>query len=530
VPLRLTRRELLRHSATALALAPIAGPVASLNRIFDAPRTNSLSSGSSAPIDTIVILCQENRSMDHYLGFLSALSPSSRRPALGNQLPDTQGQTWDPYHDNTQCGFDPNHEWDASHAKWDTGKMDGFVLTDSGSWPMAYYDASDHPYHVDLAQAFGLCDMHFCSLIGPTTPNRMFLWSGTHGGIRVNPDPAKPASLQVVNWPTITDNLDAKGVTWGCYAVADGNVPSPIGAFNPLVFFQKHIAPPDQRVFFDISTFLAQAAAGTLPNVSWIITEAVVSEHPPAPPDMGQALVARVLQALMGGPKWSSTALFLTYDEGGGFWDHVAPTILELDTPADHPWSTALNKGTLLTTFADDGQEVGPAFRVPLIAVSPWVKQGTIFSSPADHTSVLRFLEWRFGLDPLVTIAPGRRVGLSDLVSLFDFTQTSPDTSSRGLPTVVDISAALTQCPVAIPEWLPPLIGPVVVPFPQPTPSATLGGPEAGAAAAGAGLAAVGLAAVVRSHVRAARRVQGLAEIAQNVPPPGESRQNPIEE
>jgi hypothetical protein len=130
----------------------------------------------------------------------------------------------------------------------------------------------------------------------------------------------------------------------------------------------------------------------------------------------------------------------------------------------------------------------------------------------------------------LVTIAPGRRTGLSDLVSMFDFTQTSPDTSSRGLPTVVDISAALTQCPVAIPEWLPPLIGPVVVPFPQPTPSPTLGGPEAGVAAAGAGLAAVGLGALVRSRVRAARRAQGLPEIAQNVPPAEESRQNVIEE
>ncbi len=224
-----------------------------------------------------------------------------------------------------------------------------------------------------------------------------------------------------------------------------------------------------------------------------------MSEHPPAPPDMGQALVARVVQALQNGPGWPRTALFLTYDEGGGFWDHLPTAVLEYDRPEDHAWVTP----AMTTKFQNDGQPVGPAFRVPLIAVSPYIQQGTMFhSDPADHTSILRFLEWRFGLDPLVTIAPGRRSGLTDLVSMFDFSST-PDTSTRNLPATVDITAALTSCSETIPEWLPPLIGPVVQPFPQPAASV----PEPGVGILAAGAVGAGLAAAAGVRRRARRQV-----------------------
>ena len=147
----------------------------------------------------------------------------------------------------------------------------------------------------------------------------------------------------------------------------------------------------------DISEFFADLTAGTLPAVSWIVTEAVVSEHPPAPPDMGQLLAARVVQGLMESSAWDSMVLFHTYDEGGGFFEHVSPKILEY-VPGN---------------LADGGAAVGPAFRVPLIVVSPWASTGTVFKGTLDHTSILQFVEHTFSTTShpitLPTINAGRR-------------------------------------------------------------------------------------------------------------------------
>jgi phospholipase C len=197
-------------------------------------------------------------------------------------------------------------------------------------------------------------------------------------------------------------------------------------------------------------------AAGTLPAVSWIVTEAVVSEHPPAPPDMGQLLVARVVEALMASSAWESTALFVTYDEGGGYFDHVAPKILEY-VPAGLP---------------DAGLAVGPAFRVPLIAVSPWSRPGTVFKGTIDHTSILQFIERTFSTPAqpvhLSTIDPARRE-LDDLSAIFDFTQAP---IAPALPTVgqlwpqadktvlmLNLERTLASCSSTAPQWLDSLLG-----------------------------------------------------------------------
>jgi len=217
------------------------------------------------------------------------------------------------------------------------------------------------------------------------------------------------ATARVLSWPTLADVLDAARLPWKCYSVADGSLPSAIGAFNPLIFFSQVQTNPLMlaRATADISEFFADLAAGTLPAVSWIVTEAAVSEHPPAPPDMGQLLAARVVDALMGSSAWDSTALFLTYDEGGGFFDHVPPQILE-HVPA---------------TLADGGAAVGPAFRVPLIIVSPWARSGTVFKRALDHTSILQFVERTFSTKShplkLPTIDARRRT-LADLRGAFE--------------------------------------------------------------------------------------------------------------
>ena len=312
-----------------------------------------------------------------------------------------------------------------------------------------------------------MADHYFCPQIGPTLPNRLYLWTGTSGWRHLTPsstsdnlpfnNPSLTAPPPILSWPTMADVLSYEAdLPWKSYAVADGSVPSTIGAFNPLIFFSQiqGNAPQLLRAAADFSEFIADLAAGTLPAVSWIITEAVVSEHPPAPPDMGQLLASRVVQALMNSSAWESTALFVTYDEGGGFFDHVAPDVLE-QVPANLP---------------DGGMAVGPGFRVPLFIVSPWAKADTVFKKRLDHTSILQFIERTFSTaaKPLTlpTIAPGRR-DLGDLTHAFDFDQAPlmpnlpvpwqlfPDAQRTVL--TLNLPRTAASCATTLPDWLPGL-------------------------------------------------------------------------
>jgi phospholipase C len=428
---------------------------------------------SSSRIKHVVILCQENRSFDHYFGdFAKELGTEGNRPAgFRPQLlayKDSQGVAQHPFHLRQFCDEDPDHSWDGSHAKWNSGAMDGWVTAESDSTrAIGYFAQRDHIYHVQLANAFTLADHHFCAQIGPTLPNRLYLWTGTSGWDYLTPtdtsslpynNPSLTNPPPILNWPTMADVLDAAGLPWKCYSVADGNVPSAIGAFNPLIFFNSILTNPQKlaRATADISEFFADLAAGTLPAVSWIITEATVCEHPPAPPDMGQLFAARVVEELMGSSAWDSSVLFLTYDEGGGFFDHVPPAIHE----------------TVPALLPDGGQAVGPAFRVPLFMVSPYAPARRIFKHPLDHTSILQFVEQTFSTKSnrvfLPTIAPGRR-GLTNLMHAFDFSQAP---NSPSLPTakqlyhearqqILTLNAdhTVASCSTTIPDWLPQLLG-----------------------------------------------------------------------
>jgi phospholipase C len=240
--------------------------------------------------------------------------------------------------------------------------------------------------------------------------------------------------------------------------VADGSAPSAIGAFNPLIFFSQMQSNPAKlaNATAEISQFFTDLKAGTLPAVSWIVTEATVCEHPPAPPDMGQLFAARVVEALMNSSAWESTALFLTYDEGGGFFDSVPPQILE----------------TVPGSLPDAGKAVGPGFRVPLFVVSPYARPGFVFKQVIDHTSILQFIEHTFSTPSkpvlLPTIAPDRRA-LHNLGWAFDFTQ-APIAPS--LPTakqlfanarkdvlVLNAKGTVASCATTAPAWLPQLLG-----------------------------------------------------------------------
>lgn len=461
----LTRRQLL-PAATALALWP-----SLLNGRARAP--DRAQWASTSRIKHVVILCQENRSFDHYFGFFADNLGQDGHKAEGFRprdlvYRDASGKAFHPQHLEHYCDSDPDHGWSASHGKWNGGAMDGWVTAENGAaTAIQYYKAGQHLYHARLAQAFTIADHNFCAQIGPTLPNRLYLWSGTSGWDHLSPadtsslpynNPSLTAPPPVLAWPTMADVLDDAGLPWKCYSVADGSVPSAIGAFNPLIFFSSILTDPRKlaRATADIGEFFADIAAGTLPAVSWIVTEAVTSEHPPAPPDMGQLLAARVVDALKASSAWDSSVLFLTYDEGGGFFDHVAPSILE-SVPAALP---------------EGGAAVGPGFRVPLFIVSPWAKAGTVYKPACDHTSILQFVERTFSTKQkkvfLPTIHPSRR-DLYSLAHAFDFDQV-PNTPE--LPTArqlfhkarqeilsLNLDRTVVDCSTTLPDWLTSLLG-----------------------------------------------------------------------
>ncbi|MBV9993211.1 MAG: hypothetical protein JOZ72_18205 [Alphaproteobacteria bacterium] len=460
---------LRKHVMTRRSFLPTAAAATLLPTLLKAGgREDRAHWNSVSKIKHVVILCQENRSFDHYFGFFADNLGAEGFAAKGLTYRDDAGKGFHPHHVRQFCDDDPDHGWDASHAKWNGGAMDGWVKAEGGAaTAIGYYTEPDHLYHVKLAKAFTLADHNFCAQIGPTLPNRLYLWSGTSGWNYMSPadtsslpynNPSLTNPPPVLNWPTMADVLDAAGLPWKCYSVADGSVPSAIGAFNPLIFFQQMLSDPRKlaRATADIGEFFADLAAGTLPAVSWIVTEAVVSEHPPAPPDMGQLLAARVVDALKASSAWESSVLFLTYDEGGGFFDHVAPGVLE-HVPAGLPLA---------------GTAVGPGFRVPLFVVSPWARPGHVFKGIVDHTSILQFVERTFSTrkNPvhLPTIDPARRE-LFSLAHAFDFGQAM---NSPSLPTAKDLfpkarqeiltlnlDHTLAGCSTTLPDWVAPLLG-----------------------------------------------------------------------
>lgn len=470
---RLSRRTLLSGTAAAT------GGLALLGRsLFGPAAAQSLLDQANWPstskIKHVVVMCQENRSFDHYFGAFASQFGTGHDRALGfdpTKLTyfDASGNVFHPEHLTHYCDLDPDHSWDGSHAKWNGGRMDGWVKAENGQTiAIGYFIAQDHIFHVQLAEAFALADHYFCAEIGPTLPNRLYLWTGTSGWEFLKPaatasslpynNPSLSKPPPTLTWPTMADVLDAAGLPWKCYSVADGSLPSAIGAFNPLIFFSQIQTNPAKlaRATADISEFFSDLAAGTLPAVSWIVTEAVVSEHPPAAPDMGQLLAARVIEELMNSTAWESSVLFLTYDEGGGFFEHVPPKILD----------------RVPTGLPDAGSAIGPGFRVPLTIVSPWVPPGSVFKGVTDHTSILQFIERTFSAGAtqvhLPTISPARRK-LADLRTAFNFGQIPiepPLTSPRQLfqtanKTVLTLNADRTvvDCSTNLPNWLLPLLG-----------------------------------------------------------------------
>jgi phospholipase C len=414
----LTRRQLLVGGAAAATGAVVGRSAVAATRTARPPAT--LPYPASSGIDHIVVVVMENRSFDHYLGWL----PGATGMQAGLQYADDSGvlhstQHWPERHG---CGYnDPDHSYSGGRIQLNGGLCDGFRRGHNDDFALGYYTGEDLPFYRPFVGQATVFDHWFCSILSQTYPNRYY----THAGRTEQVD----NSMITNNMPTIWDRLSAAGVPATYY-------------FNDLPFLalwgEKYI--PIARSF---ETFLAQAASGTLPSFSYIDPFFLGEDqggsnddHPHADIHRGQAFLSLIANALVNSPLWSKTALIITYDEWGGFFDHVAPPKLPDDAP----------------TNDFDHSQAG--FRVPSFMFSPFARRGGIDSAVYDHTSILKFVEWRWGLAPL---AP-RDSAARNLAYALDFSK--PDVSAPSIPLVTDPGPHLCAAPdlgMALEEsqWLP---------------------------------------------------------------------------
>ena len=316
--------------------------------------------------------------------------------------------------------------------------MDGWVAehiasdgVSGGPTAMGYYNRQDLEFYYGLADAFTLCDHYHCSVMGPTVPNRLYSMSGTIdpdgtlGGGPVVSNPSSGAPLvsptATFKWQTMPQALEEHGVSWKAYQLpgsqsTDAFSDTPLYYFEPFrdpssVYFQKGMLPAFP------GDFQSDVAAGTLPQVSWLLPSSPLDEHPPSPAPLGELATTRqVLETLVSNPAvWERTVLFVTYDENGGFFDHVAPPTAPPGTPGE--WLTA--KPAIGGAGGFNGP-IGLGFRVPMLVLSPFTVGGLVCNQTFDHTSTLRFIESRFGV-AVPNLSHWRRSVTGDLTGAINF-------------------------------------------------------------------------------------------------------------
>jgi len=421
-------------------------------------------------VDHVVILMQENRSFDHYFGSykgargFSDASAAFRQPYPGNTSSSPTGVLL-PFHlDTTQtnaaCTHDITHDWIPQHQSWDNGAMDGFVTSRLAINPndavlsMGYYNRGDLPYYYAVADAFTLCDNYCCSVIGPTDPNRLYAMAasidpdGKNGGPLLQTLVSnRPSMFGKLTYTTMPEQLQAKGVSWKIYSSPDISAFGALETDNVLPYF-KNFQDSSSVLYKNAfgpqfpTDFVSDALSGNLPQVSWIVGSVITSDHPPSPSLFGENTLAAVIAALTANPAaWAKTVLFATYDENGGFFDHVPPVTAPPGTAGEYITAPPVPDPSVEGSI---NGPIGLGFRVPMLIVSPFSRGGFISSDLFDHTSVLRFLETRFGAE-VPNLSAWRRATVGDMTSAFNFAK--PDTSIPSLPSPVDaIPSIITQC------------------------------------------------------------------------------------
>src|SRR5215467_7995154 len=493
---------------------------ATISKALAIPANNT--TGTIQDVQHIVVLMQENRPFDHHFGTLRGVRGFSDPRAVNIHLPlqggigttpalvflqpagaaneaagfavppGTVGGPADgvdvipPFRVNpesvspglTSLGLTylpgTNHNWNSTHLAWNQGQYDNWAIQ-KGPMAMSYMTREDIPYHYALADAFTVGDAYYQSVVGPTNPDRTYLWAGCVGNLSnlgpggtdghgAGPMTSNGLSPNNAYWvfPTFPEVLQAAGVSWRIYQdlagqtfapdFGDGTGNSFAGNFtdNSMLYFNQYAtAAPSTPLFDNAATgteiinimppagapaadWLAWAAHlfddfsndvtdGKLPQVSWIAAPAGYTEHSDWPINYGAWYISQVLDILVSNPDvFSKTVLIINYDEADGSFDHIVPPTPPQSAPADGDSTVSIENEIVTNDPSGVNGPIGLAQRVPFIAISPWSKGGFANSQVFDHTSVIRFIEKRFGVvEP--NISPWRRAVVGDLTSVFNF-------------------------------------------------------------------------------------------------------------
>lgn len=393
-----SRRQFLKGAGLGVAgIAALGGR--GTRRAYADTTAPPLPEPDECGIDHVVVVMMENRSFDHYLGWL----PGADGRQAGLTYLDDSGVAHATHHLTAFQGChhpDPDHSFTGGRIQYNDGACDGWLRCGDGDvYPIGYYTEADLAFFGPAARYWTTCDRYFAAMLGPTYPNRLYLHAAQTDRID---NALTPASM-----PTIWDLLAAAGVSHTYYYC---DVP-----------FTALWGPRYAAIGRSYTQFLADCAAGRLPAVSFLDPRFLGEgpgtsgdDHPHADIRVGQRFLADVYTAVTSSPVWGRTVLVVTYDEWGGFFDHVPPT----EAPDVHPeWGLR-------------------GFRVPALVVSPRARRRHVAHGTYDHTSVLKMIEWRFGLDPL----------------------TPRDAAARNLAEVLDFSAAPD---LTAPRWPVPEVTPV---------------------------------------------------------------------
>ena len=469
-------------------------------RLLDEATATPAGSASLSDVQHVVVLMQENRSFDHYFGTLSGVRGFSDPDAISQSAGGQSYPIFDQFGYQPGRGADPSgylqpfrlssdpplrdgqatndisHTWPTQHRSWNGGAMDKFVAThvsvdgaDNGPVTMGYYTRQDLPFYHALADAFTVCDGFFSSVIGPTDSNRLMAVSasidpdGVAGGPVVETFGNRVGEYGKLSWQTMPQQLQAAGVSWKVYSDRLSQL-----ALSPLPYF-KAFNDPFSVTGMELvgrgltptfpDDFTQDVQQGKLPSVSWILPPLAQCEHPAAPPGYGEHFIHGVLSTLVSNPAvWAQTVLFVTHDENGGFFDHVPPVTAPAGTPGE--WLT----GNLPAAAGGIAGPVGLGFRVACLVISPFSRGGYVCSQTFDHTSLLRFIEKRFGV-VVPNLSAWRRSVTGDLTAALALAK-PPDTSIPSLP-----PTSLGQTKVAEQAVLDSLAGTLHwgIPYPLPT-------------------------------------------------------------
>ena len=486
------RRGFLRAIGTAAgataAMTTFPPAIARALSINAARRT-----GTIEDVKHIVILTQENRSFDHYFGTLNGVRGFADRfpipvaNAAGisgknvwyqpNAVAGSTPPVLAPFHLDTVANFPlmrvngTPHGWIDAQVAWDHGRMNNWPLA-KRNHSMGHYAQADLPFQWAMANAFTLCDAYHCASQTGTNPNRLFLFTGTNDPLARGNGPATYNDYDWFDgdngdggytWTTYPERLEAAGVSWQVYEdMADNYTDNPLAGFQTFraAWYQKPGYSESLRQR-GVSTrhldlLKADVLADKLPSVSWIVAPSKDSEHPsPSSPAQGADYTARLLDALTANPDvWAKTVLIINFDENDGFFDHMPPPAApsKLGQAGLAGASTVDTTGEYHTVmlpydgYYNDPNEValmqrpyGMGPRVPMYVLSPWSRGGWVNSQVFDHTSVIRFIEARFGvMEP--NISAWRRAVAGDLTSTLNFADPNDTAFFASLPATLALA------------------------------------------------------------------------------------------